>query len=149
MPSLSSAHISFAWKLVHGLLPTEEKVSRTLGRLPPNCRQSCIGSIVSDLEHVFFWCDCSRTVGPWLLSLLRNYIPDILPKNILELSFDAGCDSLVWISVQILQYIWNKRTSNKAASLLDCFSILHDNATLLMGTKHENIPIRIIPLLSL
>ena len=93
--------------------------------------------------------DCSRPVSTWLLSLLRNFLLELTPRGILELSFDAGCDSLIWITVQILEYICRKRNVNKAANLYDCLSILHDNATLLRGTKHGNISNKIIPLITL
>jgi hypothetical protein len=60
LKGLGSEATSFLWKLLHRLIPTEQRLSRIL----PNSSEMCKywpTPTVGDLEHCFFWFYQERT----------------------------------------------------------------------------------------
>ena len=113
---LSSDEISFAWKLVHHLLPTEERVNATLKNLPSSCKYSCPGDQLADLQHCFFSCALTAEVGRYLLITIQKNCPDCTEDEILSLDI-AGHDALIWCIVKTLCYCWNLRIANRRVNV--------------------------------
>ena len=67
---IGSEATSFLWKLLHLLLPTEERLSRILPNTSNLCKY-CPNPITADISHCLFQCVSTREVGSWLLSLVR------------------------------------------------------------------------------
>ena len=51
---LLSNTMTFLWKLMHQLLPTEERISSSVGNMPSSCRSGCADNIEANLEHCLF-----------------------------------------------------------------------------------------------
>ena len=65
--ALSIETISFLWKLVHELLPSEERVHATLGKQSAACKFSCPGNPTAGIMHCMFLCSLTSEVGRFLL----------------------------------------------------------------------------------
>ena len=138
LPSLASQATSFAWQLVHGLLPTEGRVGEVLQHSTSTCRHACPGDPVADLQHVFFSCRMTEEVGTWLLTTVKGYNPTATPDTILRLEVGSE-DCLAWMVVMTLFYCWKKRTANKLSKLQDCLATLTAEATGLTVTRFSNL----------
>ena len=86
LKGLGSEATSFLWKLLHRILPSEERVARIIPNSSPNCRQ-CPTPTLSNLEHIFFSCVCTQHVGRSLLSAIRLHDPYVTPSGLLWLEF--------------------------------------------------------------
>ena len=142
MQSLDSHHTSFAWKLCQRLLPSEERVANTLSKSSHFCRFKCIdstgGSIISDYEHIFFWCKLSKDVGAWLLNFLCNRTPTS-PHDVLNFNLDYD-EPLICVIIQTLCFIWDKRINSKEAKVAEFLGKLADRANILRETRFSYIP---------
>ena len=138
LPILDSDTISFAFKLTHRLLPCEARLSSILPNSSPACKFQCPGDPLSSLEHVFFGCLLSVQTGSWLLNLVSVFLPNEPMSNIVSLNIDVN-DGIMWIILNSLSFIWNKRQKNKAASLNECLAMLNDKANIMIESKYASI----------
>ena len=72
IPAMHSDLHSFAWKLVHNLLPCESLLNRRTGAQLESCRFSCPNNLTSDLHHCLFDCVLIEEVGSWVIKLVRS-----------------------------------------------------------------------------
>ena len=108
LKGLGSDATSFLWKLLHCILPTEERLSRILPNSSPNCK-FCSEQVLANLEHCFFYCNMTRTVGNQVLTLCQTFSPGTTPSQVLrlELHIDQSQETpIVWIVAQYLMNIW-------------------------------------------
>ena len=61
LKGLGSEATSFLWKLLHQLLPTEERLARILPNTSPVCK-ICSTPTHADLIHCFFQCSSQRSI---------------------------------------------------------------------------------------
>ena len=83
---LGSELSSFLFKLVHCLLPTQDRISRMGGMQGEN--QGVCKLCSSDVEtpvHAFFYCEQSRVTGLGLLGHVQAAVLDLSPKAVLRL----------------------------------------------------------------
>ena len=133
----SSSTMSFLFKLLHDILPTEERLNQTIGNNEAICRFSCTSNQVSNGEHCFFFCSKSREVGSWLLQICQKCGP-ATESCIMKLNV-ADNMSLIWIIGNTLQFIWSKRSAGKKAELKTCLAHLHSEVLLLKNFQNEEI----------
>ena len=112
---LGSEGSSFLWKLLHQLLPTEERLARILPNSSPNCKL-CPLPTQADLAHCLFQCSSSRLMGTKLLTAVALHDPLVTPNKLLRLEFE--CENslempLVWMPSQVLLYMWKIRCNKK------------------------------------
>ena len=136
-PFLSSSTATFLWKLLHDLLPTEERLSTTLGNTTSTCRFGCPNQVAT-LVHCFFDCHLTSDVGSWALRMVHKFCPSMEEEKILKLDFTAG-NNLFWVTANTLQYLWNIRTSKKKARLDNCLSHFNAEALRLEETNQEHL----------
>ena len=136
-PFLSSNTATFLWKLLHELLPTEERLSMTVGNIPSTCRFECADQVAT-LMHCFFKCHLTNEVGSWVLNFVHNACPSVQEEKVLKLDFSAG-NSLFWVTANTLQYLWNSRVSKKKVNLHSCIAHLKIEAFKLSDTTHEHL----------
>ena len=140
LKGLGSAATSFLWKLLHQLLPTENRLSRILPNTSPDCKL-CQGHVQADLVHCFFQCDSTRLIGEKLLSSISPYDPDISPSKLLRLEFEAEPAMempLVWVTAHTLLYMWGVRCSGKTVNPLLTRASLESKVSLLRETRFKN-----------
>ena len=112
IPAMHSDLHSFAWKLVHNLLPCESLLNRRTGAQLESCRFSCPNNLTSDLHHCLFDCLLIEEVGSWVIKLVRSSDLSAEVSDILCLNF-TGAESLIWLVVYALKYNWERRSSGK------------------------------------
>ena len=137
---LGSPAISFLWKLLHQLLPTEYRLSRILPNSTPDCKL-CPGHVQADLVHCFFHCDNTRVMGGKLLSAISPHYPLITLSKLLRLDFEAEPAMempLVWVTAHTLQYMWGVRCSGKTVNPLLTRASLESKISLLRETRFQN-----------
>ena len=79
LKGLGSAATSFLWKLVHKLLPTEDRLARILPSSEPGCKL-CPNPAPADLVHCLFRCVSTREMGSKLISFISTHDPLITPR---------------------------------------------------------------------
>ena len=144
---------SFLWKLLHKLLPTQDRVSRILKNKSssPLC-QHCQEQVVEDLQHAFFKCSFNRDAGTLLLNCLDSYMPGLSTTQILHLNFELEPSKefpVVWLTGSFLQNIWSARVEKKQARLYSIRADLEARASLLRETRFKNEAILITEMLEL
>ena len=140
LKGLGSEASSFLWKLLHRILPTEERVARILQNASANCRQ-CPTPTIADLEHAFFHCVSTQEVGRCLLSSLRVYAPGVTPAGLLRLEYEVQGDKeipVVWFAAQTLLYMWSVRKSGRIVDLRTTRAHLESRINLLRETRYFN-----------
>ena len=140
LKGLGSQATSFLWKLLHNLLPTEERLARILPNSSANCN-FCPTPVRADLPHCLFECNRTMESGSWLLSLIRRHDPTVSASKLLRLEFscsDSAEMPLVWITAQTLLYMWGVRTGGKIVSLATTRAELESKISLLRETRYSN-----------
>ena len=111
---------SFLWRLLHRLLPTQNRISRIWKQKSPLC-QLCQEQVVEDLPHAFFHCSFNAEAGSHLLNYSSTTYPGTSPSHVLTLNYDVAQNDelpLVWFTGFFLQNIWLARTQKKQPHLL-------------------------------
>ena len=146
LPVLSSKTMSFLFQLLHDLLTSEERLSRTVGGSDGKCRFNC-SSTVADIEHCFFFCIKSREVGSWLQRLVRENGEGAASEiNILKLNV-VDNSAVIWIVANTHHFIWSKRSVNKKADITTCLAVLNTEALILKETQDLGLGIQIVEML--
>ena len=114
---------SFLFKLLHRILPTQDRVSRIV-RAEQQAQGLCqhCHADVEDLLHAFFSCSHNRVAGLGLLGLVQGLCPDLQPDDALQLHLGGDLppeDELaaVYVVATGLKFIWEARLAKKQISL--------------------------------
>lgn len=145
-PFSSSNTMTFLWKLMHKLLPSEGRLSSTLGNISPLCQLGCPDNTEANLEHCFFSCLLTYEVGAWLLDTVHIFVPNANAQSVLNLDLPAN-NALIWIVANTLYFVWAKRSTKKKVSLISCLTHLRSEAVRLEETHHRHLPTRILGML--
>ena len=140
MKGLGSEATSFLWKLLHRILPTEERLARILPNSSENCKL-CPRPTTANLQHCFFQCVSTREVGSLLLNMVRQHDPSITADKLLRLEFESEASvemPLVWISAQTMLYMWGIRAGGKTVNRIITRAILESKISLLRETRYAN-----------
>ena len=84
LPGLGSENIFFLFKMMHDILPTQERVARTNPRASPACPMPQCGAEVESRVHDCRWND---GVGERVKAVVADYFPNLPPEQILCLNF--------------------------------------------------------------
>ena len=140
---------SFLWKLLHKLLPTQDRVSRILRNKTPICTL-CQDQVIEDIHHAFFTCSFSRQTSSLLLNCLSDQLPEISPSQILTLNFNVNQDEelpLVWFTGHFLKSIWEARTHKKQPQPFSTRADLEARANILRETRYSEAADQIFEML--
>ena len=140
---LGSDLTSFLFKLVHCLLPTQDRVSRLGGsvdRNPGLCHHCTLD--VEDPVHAFFLCHHSRLAGHMLLGYVQKMVPDLSPEAALrlELGEDLSNDEELATTCIIaagLKYIWEARVEKKPVTIFKMRAEVEARISILRRTRHR------------
>ena len=137
---LGSKASSFLWKLLHDILPTEQRLNRILPNSSEVCKL-CPNQVVADQTHSLFKCVNTRGVGEWLLVMVKKLDPTVTPSRLIRLEFESDESTempMVWIIAQTLLYLWGVRADGKIASLILTRAELESKISLLRETRYHN-----------
>ena len=140
---LGSELTSFLFKLVHGLLPTQDRVSRIgLGNVDiPGVCLLCRMS-TENLLHCFFECQHNVVVGHGLLGYVQHVVPNLSPESALILDFDANLPDEESLAACVmiatgLHYIWESRVSKKVVTLFKMRAEIEARVSVLRRSRHN------------
>ena len=137
---LGSEATSFLWKLMHRLLPNEQRLARILPNSSALCKY-CPDPHIADLEHCFFGCIKTGEVARKLLETIRNHDPSVTPAGLLRLEFQEEGEQempLVWTAAHTLSYMWKKRATGHVVDLTLTRAMLESKINLLRETRYSN-----------
>ena len=109
---------SFLFKLLHQLLPTQDRINRITNE--PGLCKVCQAS-PEDLNHALFSCPSSKTVADLILSYVHIIVPGITSQRLLRLDFGTlleDTDQLAVLGLVStgLTYIWQARAEKKVVT---------------------------------
>ena len=140
---LGSDLTGFLFKLVHCLLPTQDRVSRLGGSsaLNPGLCLHCAVD-VEDPAHAFFFCQHSRQAGHVLLGHVQVLVPDLTPEAALRLEFaeDLSHDEELATTCLLaagLKYIWESRVHKKQVTIYKMRAEVEARISILRRTRHR------------
>lgn len=140
LKGLGTQASTFLWKLLHRILPSEDRLSRILPNNTSYCK-ICPTAVHADLVHCFFQCISTRVVGGLLLSAVKSHDPVATPSRLLRLEFETE-DSmempLVWLISQTLLYMWGVRADGKIVDQFQTRATLESRIALLRETRFVN-----------
>ena len=117
MPGLGPEQSFFIFKLLHQILPTQERVSRTSPATNSFCKHTeCTGQSVEDIPHCLVHCRGNNGTGMKILESARTVAPGQTVEQFLQL--DLGVEAskelatVLWLSAGFLA-IWDLRTAGK------------------------------------
>ena len=140
---LGSDLTAFLFKLVHCLLPTQDRVSRLGGTEDQNpglCQHCAVD--MEDPVHAFFLCQQNRLVGHALLGHVQVLAPDLSPEAALrlelggELSPDEELATMCLLATG-LKYIWDARAEKKQVTLFKMRAEVEARISILRRTRHR------------
>ena len=128
-------HISF--------LPTQQRLHRMKIKnvLDPNCTLCRLG-VPDTLSHALISCPSNTEVSSWLTKVLHQYIPGLLPSQIVLLDLGGLQESLqhplVWLIAQVLSITWSNRREKKKPLLFQTRAKLEAGIAILRKTTFTN-----------
>ena len=136
LPGLGSEISSFLFKVVHDILPTQERVARTSPTVSGSCRL-CLLDITEDLHHALVVCPGNAGVGQAVLQCLPQPQED---EKVLKLQIVVGADSeypVVWFLGVSWMSIWESRKMGRRPELYKVRADLEAKVSLLRETRHS------------
>ena len=140
---LGSDLTAILFKILHQLLPTQDRVSRLTRNQTQNTGlcQLCYAE-VEDQKHAFFSCPYSSTAGSELLEYVHEVLPDLSPEAALRLEFSQELSeeeqlATVCLLTTGLQYIWSARVEKKPAILYKMRADIEAQIAILRRTRHK------------
>ena len=138
MPGLGPENVSFLFKLVHQILPTQERVARTSARASPACPVRGCDHVCEDLAHAIVLSQGNDGVGHRMMSCVREFSPRVGIESALRLDFDVEEDMelpLVWLIATVSLEIWKLRVDKSRVQLYDVRAQLEAKINLLRETR--------------
>ena len=140
---LGSEHISFLFKLLHQILPTNERLNRTRNEASPLCKApGCTGTAVDDLGHSLVECPANQGVGTKLMNILRTHHPNLSTEAALRLELIVDEESelpLVWLTAATLLSLWDQKQASSRVQPHLTRSTLEANVNILRETRLVNL----------
>ena len=140
LKGLGSEASTFLWKVLHQLLPTEQRLARLNLKTSPLCK-FCPDQCTADQAHCLFTCVCTQEIGSWLLNIFKVYDPSVSPASLLRLEFvaeEAMEMPLVWLAAQTLLHMWSVRSGGKTVKKYETRATLENKISLLRETRLNN-----------
>ena len=137
---LSSEQSAFLFKLVHLLLPTQDRINRITNE--PGLCKMCKAE-TEDVHHALYSCPSSQGAASLLMSYLLLSVPGTSPQSMLRLEFSQDLDDTDRLATLSLlstgfQYIWQSRAEKKAVSAQKMRSELEASISILRKTRFSS-----------
>ena len=139
LPGLGAELSSFLFKILHDLLPTQERVARTSPTVSGDCKL-CLPNAVEDLPHALMRCPGNQGVGDAVLDCLPNS-DNLNHNNLLNLQFtleDSHEYPTVWFLAVAWSSIWESRRLGKRPELYRVRADLEAKVSLLRETRFSD-----------
>ena len=141
LPGLESCDYTFLWRMIHDILPTQDRLQRILRNVnSPNCTL-CQLEQICNLAHALFSCSHNSEVGSWLLRVLGHHLPNLVPQQVILLDLNLDEDlrlPIVWLIAKTLNIIFTCRMEKKACTLFNTRANLEASVMLLRKTRYSS-----------
>ena len=151
---LSSDLTAFLFRLLHQLLPTQDRVSRLVGGQNEHTgRCSLCLQEVEDQVHAFFTCQKSMIPGLACIGYVQTVLPNLSQDEALRLEFgqelsEADCLATVCILSTGLKYIWEARVEKKAATVYKMRAEIEAKVSIVRKTRYSNSGTKIMEMMN-
>ena len=143
---LTSCEGSFLFKLIHLLLPTQERTQR-LGADRENARGLCRLCSVEreDLLHAFFICPFNKDAGRTVIKWANVLSPNINEMDLLCLQInEGGMDGFKEMAIVIivgtcLKFIWEERKHRNKVGIYQIRAELEAKISILRKTRFSDV----------
>ena len=142
IPGLTSDSYTFLFKMIHNILPTQQRLHRILTSVTSPTCTLCDSQSICCCSHALFTCNYNIEVGNWLINVVNNVTPGVTPRNLilLNLNIDSRLNlPITWIISQTLKHIWNCRHEKKACTLFQTRARLEANIMLLRKNRLSEV----------
>ena len=151
---LASDLTAFLFRLLHHLLPTQDRVLRIIGNQqehPGRCNLCQVEN--EDLLHAFFNCQKSMLAGHALLGYLQHCIPDLSPEEALRLELGEVLDEVDQLAAVCLlstglMYIWETRVDKKLVTIFKMRAEIEARISILRKTRYAASGERMLEMIS-
>ena len=140
LPGLGPDNTSFLFKLLHQILPTQERVARTKPNTSPECRNPLCENTVDDVRHALIDCQSNDGVGELLLQCLRGVMPELQVESLIRIELDVATENqlpVVFLIATVLGAVWNLRIKGNRVQQYLVRSQLEAKVNLLRETRHR------------
>ena len=151
---LTSDHRSFLFRMLHGLLPTQARLSHL--RLSDQDQGLCIlcKTDVEDIIHAFFQCPNNHLAGLRALGWAQVLVPNLSQEDAVLLRLgdsltyeeESAVSQVLAIS---LKFIWEARIMKKVVSIFQVRSELEANISILRKASRPNIALLVEQMLNI
>ena len=138
IPGLTSSDYTFLFKMIHNILPTQQRLHRILPSVASPLCLLCDSQNICSLSHALFTCSYNYEVSNWLIKILSRFIPEVTPQQVILLNINTDSKlhlPLIWLISQTLSIIWNCRVEKKNCTLYITRAGLEANIMLLRKTR--------------
>ena len=138
LAGLGSESTSFLFKVMHDLLPTQERLSRTSSTVSGQCKL-CVTNVQEDLVHALLRCPGNQGVGQAVIHCIPHEAGHH-DQHVVKLQLDLE-DHLelpvVWFLAVAWSSIWEFRRQGKRPELYKVRAELEAKVSLLRETRHQ------------
>ena len=143
LKGLSSEDHSFLWKMLHNLLPTQERINRMgLPNAPTPMCTHCDMQAPDQVHHALVTCPQNKDVSDWLLHQIHPYLPNISPQQLVLLHLGVLQEDqelpLVWLITQVLRNNWTQRLLKKKPQLFQTRAVLEVGIAIMRKTRFSD-----------
>ena len=143
LKALTSEDQTFLWKMLHDILPTQSRLHKMgMKNAPTPYCTICSTSEPDLLPHALVTCPSNSEVSEWLLQVIHQHVPGLLPQQLVLLDLGILEDSImfpiVWLISNVLSLIWQTRKEKKKPSLFKIRSVLEARLSILRKTRLLN-----------
>ena len=141
LPGLGSELSSFLLKMMHQLLPTQERVARTSQAVTGICKmQGCVGEQREDVMHALVTCAGNGSVGRSVLDSVAAHIGvgGMTDEQAIRLHFDIEDSNelpVVWFLAVSWASMWDARMAGKRPELYRVRADLEAKVSMLRETR--------------
>ena len=131
---------SFLWRMLHDILPTQERLHRmNMPNAPSPLCLSCSEGEIDSLEHALLKCSTIKSGAEFLLEALKSEIPDMTLERIKYLDFQSE-DLLAptYLTAATLLQIWSSRSSARRFSWLSVRANVEQNILTLRKSRYKS-----------
>ena len=130
---------SFLFKVVHQLLPTQERIARTNPRVSSTCKAvGCSGVEIEDVTHALISCVGNDGVGITVLNCVNIHVNGMTDEGAVRLQFNTEDNyemPVVWVLAVAWSYIWETRALGKKPELFNMRAQLEARVALLRKAR--------------
>ena len=149
LPGLGSELMSFLFKVLHELLPTQERLARTSPTITGEC-VLCKSNVTEDLEHALVSCPSNQGIGN---AILESLPPGSRVHGQHALKLQLALEDhqelpVVWFLAVAWSSIWESRRLGRRPELYKVRADLEAKVSLLRETRYSEAAAEITSMIS-